>query len=153
MADTSKFELLPVGESAGIPDEAVDLLDEAIDLEGGTTRVLPGGRLVTITLSSGRKQRVQVLGIAGMPTGGPGLLLATPCAPARADRYGAMLRLNATLHLGAVELRTLGDTDLFVLSASVAVADLTVEKLRRAMRAIAERGDRLEETLTGGDVR
>lgn len=153
MSDTKKLDLLPVSESAGIPDGAADMLDHAIDLEGGLSRVLPGGRLVTITLSSGRKQRLQVLGIAGMPTGGPGLLLATPCAEARADRYAAMLRLNATLHLGAVELRNLNGEDFFVLAASLAVEDLTVEKLRRAMRAMAERGDRIEETLTGEDVR
>ena len=153
MSDTRKFELLPVSESAGIPDEAADLLEHAVDLEGGVSRMLPGGRLVQITLSSGRKQRLQVLGIAGMPTGGPGLLLATPCAPARPDRYAAMLRLNATLHLGAVELRNLDGEDFFVLAASLAIADLDVEKLRRAMRAMAERGDRIEETLTGDDVR
>ena len=64
MSETKKYELLPVSESAGIPDEAADLLDHAIDLEGGTARVRPGGRLVTITLSSGRTQRLQVLGIA-----------------------------------------------------------------------------------------
>lgn len=150
---TRKVDLLPVRVSEGIPSAAVDLLDEAMDLEGSAHRVLPGGRLVRIAIDGGRHQHVQVLGVAGVPTGGPGLLLASPCAPAEPDRYAAMLRVNATLALGAVELRHLAGTDFFVLSATLPVAGLTVEALRRALRAIAERADKLEEVLTGGDAR
>lgn len=150
---TRKVDLLPVSASAGIPAAAVDLLDEALDLEGQAHRVLPGGRLVRIGIGGGRHQLVQVLGVANVPTGGPGLLLASPCAPAEAERYAAMLRVNATLSLGAVELRNLGGTDFFVLSATLAVDGLTVEALRHSLRAIAERADKLEEVLTGGDAR
>lgn len=154
MADTTRnVDLLPVSASAGIPPAAADLLDEALDLEGQAHRVLPGGRLVRIGIGGGRHQHVQVLGVAAVPTGGPGLLLASPCAPAETARYAAMLRVNATLLLGAVELRTLGGTDFFVVSATVPVAGLTVDGLRRALRAIAERADKLEEVLTGGDAR
>jgi eukaryotic-like serine/threonine-protein kinase len=109
--------------------------------------------LVRIAIPGGRYQHVQVLGIATMPTGGSGLLLASPCAPADPDRYAAMLRVNATLSLGAVELRTLDGSDFFVLSASLPVTGLSVYELRQALRAIAERADKLEESLTGDDVR
>jgi hypothetical protein len=150
---TRKVDLLPVTASAGIPAAATDLLDEALDLEGRAARVLPGGRLVRIDLGGGRQQHVQVLGVAAVPTGGPGLLLASPCAPAELERAPAMLRLNATLQLGAVELRNVGGADFFVLAATLPVEGLTVEALRRALRFVAERADRLERSLTGGDER
>jgi hypothetical protein len=94
---------------------------------------------------------VQVLGVPDVPTGGPGLLIATPCAPCIPGKNAAMLRLNATLTLGAVELRTLSDGDWFVLAATVPIDSLNVVKLRAALRSIAERGDRIEETLVGVD--
>ncbi len=149
--ETRPVDLLPVSQGAGIPEMVEDMLDDAIDLEGKAQQAIAGGRLVTIRLPNGRRQRVQVLGVPDVPTGGPGLLIATPCAPSIPGRTAAMLRLNATLNFGAVEMRTLSDGDWFVLSATIPIDCLTVVKLRAALRAIAERGDRIEETLVGVD--
>lgn len=149
--ETRPVDLLPISQGHGIPENVADMLDEAIDLEGRVAQDIKGGRLVQIRLASGRRQRVQVLGVPDVPTGGPGLLIATPCAPAIPGKNAAMLRLNATLTMGAVGLRTLSEGDWFVLSTTVPIDTLTVVKLRSALRFIAERGDRIEETLVGVD--
>ena len=150
--ETREVDLLPVSPGASMAGPLCDLVEEACDLEGKAHRVIPGGRLVAVMLGNGRKQRVQVLGVEAVPTGGPGLLIATPCAPADEARFATVLRLNATLNLGAIELRSLAGRDFFVLSATIASEGLGLDALRKAIRTIAERGDRLEETLTGADL-
>lgn len=151
--ETRPIDLLPVAGGVGIPDDAVDAVEEGLDMPGFEVRPLTGGRLVVVTLPGGRRQAVQVLGLREIAVGGPGLLLASVAAPADPDRYDAMLRLNAALSLGAVEIRTVQDRDWFVLAATLPARGLAAATCRAAVRFIAERADRLEQMLTGSDVR
>ncbi len=150
--DTRDVDLVPVAAAVPLSAALQEVVDDALDVEGVLRRTVPGGLLVSFPLPGGRKQRIQVLGAGGAPAGGELLLLATVCAPAVADRFEAVLRMNGTLPIGGVAVRTLRGKDYFVLSAGLPAEGLTVPRLQSVLRYLAERGDRLEEILTGQDV-
>ncbi|MCI0340415.1 MAG: hypothetical protein L0216_04575 [Planctomycetales bacterium] len=150
--ETRDVDLVPVAAAVPLSAELQETVDEALDVEGAVRRSVPGGLLVSFPLPGGRRQRIQILGAAGAPAGGELLLLATICAPAVADRFEAVLRMNGTLPVGGVAVRSLRGKDYFVLSAGLPAEGLTAARLRSVLRYLAERGDRLEEILTGQDI-
>lgn len=105
---------------------------------------------MTIPVGPLRKQRVQV----EFPAAGQAeqvLRCWSACGPATEQNSMALLRLNAGLAHGAFAVAKLGDQEMIVLQANLALAGLNALELGRVLAALAWQADQAEERLTAAD--
>jgi len=122
---------------------------------GLRAKVTPSGgtHFVEVDLESGRKQTVRVVMGASDFEKSPIVIVYTECAPADPRLYEFALRTNLTLHYGALALREVDGRNRLVLFDSLSREGLAPQALRKSIAFVAEKGDLLEQRLTGQDAR
>lgn len=102
---------------------------------------VPGDRLheVYVEVAEGRK-RERLLTVYSV------------CAPADPRHYQFALRINAELTYGALSIREVNGTPMFVMTRTYARGQVTPADIRAAVQEIARRGDWVEQQLTCTDL-
>ncbi|MEI6564948.1 MAG: HEAT repeat domain-containing protein [bacterium] len=108
--------------------------------------------VVSVPLPDRRTQNIRI-DFSGMDTDGqPVVQLTTPCGPAVAEEYEAVLKLNMTIPYGAIGLALLDDTLYFALIHTHLRATVHPEDIAKAIMCLARHGDSLERALSPKDT-
>jgi hypothetical protein len=105
-----------------------------------------------VALAGGRRQVVFAEIIESEGPQGSLFSFWTPCAPAAANDYEYVLKMNARLPFGTVSLRDYKGRPYFVMVENHSRADIAPVDIRTSVIHLSIWADRIENTLTGHDV-
>ena len=107
--------------------------------------------VVSVSLPDRRTQNIRIDFAGTDADGQPVVQLTTPCAPAVAEQYEAVLKLNMSITYGAFGLAMLDDTLCFALLHTYLRATVHPEDIAKSIMCLARHGDSLERTLSPKD--
>jgi hypothetical protein len=107
--------------------------------------------VVSVPLPNQRNQNIRIDFSLRDAEGQPVVQLTTPCGPAVPEKYEEVLKLNLSLHYGAIGLALLDDTLFFALIQTHLRATVHPEDLAKSIMCLARQGDALERTLSVHD--
>ena len=105
---------------------------------------------ISVDLQNGRKQRT-IVEPSDHSANERLLLIYSICCPARMDYFENALRINSNLPHGALALRDIDGTTMFVMVDTYPRATVDSEEIRRSVLEVSERADEVEHALTGQD--
>ena len=126
--------------------EALHELDVAWRAEGNRIAV-------TVRLPHGRSQRVDVEEVVAGPWQEELVKIASPCCPVDDSYLRRALELNATIAHGCLAIEEFEGQPFFVMTRAYPRATCDPEEIRSSVEDIAQWADRVEQLLTGRDVR
>ncbi|MHC4600545.1 MAG: HEAT repeat domain-containing protein [Planctomycetota bacterium] len=143
----------PAASDAGDdrPPDRTALLRAALQGVDGSIAERKYGFKITVELVDGRKQYVRVVTDRSDPDGDPLLLFFTLCCEADPERYAWALKANARLPLGALAIREVGGREQLILMETFLEDHASVDEIRKAVLTLAEKGDYIENRITGKD--
>ncbi|MCK5557807.1 MAG: hypothetical protein KAJ01_05490, partial [Candidatus Hydrogenedentes bacterium] len=109
------------------------------------------GYELVVKLDSGRFQTVYVSEEHDEKQGLDFIRIFTPCAHANSSAFKWALETNGKLMHGAIGIRQVGGTEMFVIADTYPTAMVTRARVRDAVFAIAETGDAVEKGMTRAD--
>jgi len=141
------------GDGQGVPG----LLSDP-DLMAAAIRNLPATMsgegqeyVVSVALPDRRTHAIRI-DFSGRDAEGQNVVqLTTPCGPAVAEQYAAVLKFNMTIPYGAFGLAMLDDTLYFALIRTHLRATVHPEDIAKSIMCLAVHGDSLERTLSPKD--
>jgi hypothetical protein len=107
----------------------------------------------TLSLPSGRTQKVAVYFGRKDSDGDKLAMIYSECGPAKPKLYEAVLRKNLNIPAGAFAIRDVGGEPNFVIVDTVVAASITASTLAKKIENIAARADLVEKGLTKEDRR
>jgi hypothetical protein len=108
--------------------------------------------VVSVSLPDRRIQNIRV-DFSGKDTEGhPVVQLTTPCGPAVAEQYEAILKLNMSIPYGSIGLALLDDALCFALIHTCLRATVHPEDIARSIMCLAHHGDTVERMLAPKDT-
>lgn len=152
-ADWRAWALRKQGDGESVPG----LLSDP-DLMAAAIRNLPAtmsgeGReyVVNVTLPDRRTHAVRIDFSLRDTEGQPVVQLTTPCGPAVAAQYEAVLKFNMSLLYGAFGLAMLDDTLYFALIHTHLRSTVHPEDIAKSIMCLATHGDSMEKSLSSKD--
>lgn len=145
---TSMPEPTPAGELHETNEDLVRAAAQGTDID-----VIVEGEKVScrVPLTAGRHQTVQVLP-AKDPDGEELIAFYTECGPDDPSKHKWALRKNLSIPHGRYALRKVGDENIFVMVEILPRHSAHTDDVLKAIRTLAEKGDRLEKFLREEDL-
>ena len=107
--------------------------------------------VASVSLPDRRKQDIRIDFSSKDTDGQPVVQLTTPCGPAVAEQYEAVLKLNMSIPYGAIGLAMLDDMLCFALVHTHLRATVHPEDIAKSIMCLARHGDQLEQSLSPTD--
>jgi len=127
-------------------------LERALDGTGARIEKRDYGYKVRLRLVGGRRQDVRVVFDKSDPEGDAILLVFTVCGPAEPRHFRWALKANVRTTYGSMALWKRGGEEQFVLIETLLEADTTEDELRKVILTLAEKGDKIEASLSETDA-
>jgi hypothetical protein len=137
------------GRTPRTPDELVQAVTEDTPIK---FRAMKSGYLLRVPVNGGRFQKVRLKFGSTDEDGSPIIQIFTVVAPAKAEYYQWVLKLNPTFSYGAIGIVKIDGKEFFALTNTLLEEKVDTTAIEKSVRILAEKGDTLEQKLIHKDV-
>jgi hypothetical protein len=131
------------------PHELIQAITEDTSIQ---FRKMKSGYLLRVPVGGSRSQKVRLKFGSTDEDGSPIIQIFTVVAPAKAEYYQWVLKLNPTFSYGAIGIVKIDGKEFFALTNTLLEEKIDTRAIEKSVRILAEKGDALEQKLIHKDV-